>query len=151
VRSSTNSLAHSSGDKEKIMTSKQEQIEAQKELRKILRGVSEIRTMAEWTGSTAYVRLFIIRNNQILDITHKAGVAMGEKTAHAVNKPYGLKYGGYGYGKEFTAVYDLGRTLYPKGYKHTTKECHSNDHVNHGDGDNLFHRDGGYKFNQRTI
>lgn len=78
-------------------------------------------------------------------------VAMGEKTAHAINKPYGFKRGGWGYGKEFDVVYGLGRTLYPKGYKHTKRNCHSNDHVNHGNYDNTYHKDGGYKFSQRSI
>lgn len=131
--------------------SNEERESARKELRQILKGKDTIKTLAEWTGSTAYVRLFIVKNNELIDITHNAGVAMGEKTSHAVSKPYGFKRGGWGYGKEFSVVYDLGRTLYPKGYKHTVKNCHSNDHVNRGDGDNLHHRDGGYKFYQRSI
>lgn len=125
------------------------QAEAQKELRKLLQGQDTIRTIAEWTGSTAYVRVFIIKNNEIRDFTHLAGEAMGEKTVHAVNKPYGFKRGGYGYGREFDVVYGIGRALYPKGYKHTVRNCHSNDHSNGVDRD--WHTDGGYRFNQRSI
>lgn len=115
-------------------------------LRRLLKGQHQITTVTEWTGSTAYVRLFIVKNNELINITHRAGEAMGSKTVHAVSKPYGLKYGGWGYSKPFQAVYDLGRALYPKGYKHTTKNCHSNDHFNGVT--RAKHRDGGYKFKQ---
>lgn len=126
-----------------------ERNEVQAELRKTLQGQHEILTLAEWRGSTAFVRLFIVKHNRLIDITFNAGVAMAEKTAHLPSQPYGLKYGGYGYGKEFQAVYDLGRTLYPKGYKHTTRNCHSNDHSNGVE--RAHHTDGGYKFAQRSI
>ena len=129
---------------------KEERTEAQGELRRILKGQDTIRTLAVWTGSTAYVRLFIVKNNKLIDITGQAGVAMGEKTTHAPSKPYGFKRGGYGYGKEFDVVFSLGRTLYPKGYKHTKKECHSNDHVNGWDGVSK-HHEGGYRFRKETI
>lgn len=130
---------------------KEQREEAQAELRQILKGQDTIKTLAEWRGSTAFVRLFIVKNNELIDITHNAGMAMAEKTAHMPSQPYGFKRGGYGYGKEFDVVYGLGATLYPKGYKHTKRNCHSNDHVNRGDGDNLYHRNGGYKFSQRSI
>jgi hypothetical protein len=48
---------------------KEEREEAKAELRKILQGQSEIRTLAEWTGSTAYVRLFVVKNKELVDIT----------------------------------------------------------------------------------
>jgi len=142
------------------MEAREEQQQAVKELRKLLQGQDTIMTLAQWTGSTAYVRLFVVKNNQLIDITHRAGEAMGDKTVHSVNKPYGLKYGGYGYGKEFAAVYGLGSALYRKGYKHTLKNCHSNDHSNYSrnDGGNFdasklpdWHTAGGYRFSQRSI
>lgn len=123
--------------------------EIKAELRKTLQGQHEILTLAEWRGSTAFVRLFIVKNNQLIDLTHNAAMAMGEKSAHMPSQPYGLKRGGYGYGKEFDVVYGLGRTLYPKGFKHLTKNCHANDHFN-GD-DTNHHKDGGYRFKQRSI
>lgn len=129
---------------------KEERQQIQSELRKTLQGQHEILTLAEWRGSTAFVRLFIIKNNQLIDLTFNVAMAMGEKAAHLPSQPYGLKRGGYGYGKEFDVVYGLGRTLYPNGYKHTTRECHSNDHFNGWDGASR-HRDGGYRFKQRSI
>lgn len=123
--------------------------EARKSLRKLLQGQDTILTSAEWTGSTAYVRLFVIKNNKLIDITHQAGEAIGDKTIHNVNKPYGFKRGGYGYNREFDVVYSLGHALYPKGYKHT-KNCQSNDHVNGWDGVSK-HSSGGYRFRQRSI
>lgn len=127
-----------------------DKVAEQRHLRKLLRGQDTILTLAEWRGnSTAYVRLFVVKNNQLIDFTHSAGVAMGDKTVHAPSKPYGLKFGGWGYGKEFQAVYNLGRALYPKGYKHTSKHCHSNDHSNGVDRE--WHTNGGYKFYQRSI
>lgn len=126
-----------------------EREESRAELRKILQGQHEILTLAEWRGSTAFVRVFIVKNNQLIDLTHNVGVAMAEKTAHLPSQPYGLKRGGYGYGKEFDVVYGIGRTLYPKGYKHTKNNCHSNDHSNGVDRE--WHTDGGYRFKQRSI
>jgi hypothetical protein len=128
---------------------KSEREETAAELRKLLRGHHEILTLAEWRGSTAYVRLFIVKHNRLINITSNAGVAMGERISHRPSQPYGFKRGGYGYGREFDVVYGLGRTLYPKGHKHTVKHCHSNDHSN-GD-KRAWHPDGGYKFNQRSI
>lgn len=124
--------------------SQDERVEAAKSLRETLRGQHQITTSTEYTGLTAYVRLFIVKNNEIRDITFMAGMAMNEKTRHN-NGHYGLKFGG-GYSNPFSAVYNLGRTLYPKGYRHTAKNCHSNDHFN---GDvRTIHPDGGYKFKQ---
>ena len=106
-------------------------------------------TLAEYRGMTAFVRLFIIKNNKLVELTHDVASALGENSAHRDSQPYGLKRGGYGYGKEFDVVYTLGRVLYPKGYKHTAKNCHSNDHSNGVA--NTWHTDGGYKFKQVSI
>lgn len=128
---------------------KEEREQSQAELRSILKGHDEIMTLAEWRGSTAFVRLFIVKKNRLVELTWQASVAMGERYVHRESQPYGIKRGGYGYGKEFDVVYSLGRTLYPKGYKHTKNNCHSNDHSNGVD--RAWHNDGGYKFRQRSI
>lgn len=127
-----------------------EREESRAELRKILQGQHEILTLAEYRGMTAFVRVFIVKNNQLVDLTWQAAVALGEKSAHLPSQPYGLKRSGYGYSKEFDVVYNIGRVLYPKGYNHTAKNCHSNDHANGWDGVSK-HNDGGYRFKQRSI
>lgn len=129
--------------------SKEQTEEARKDLKKLLQGQHEIKTLAEYRGMTAFVRLFIVKNNELVEFTHLAATALGENSAHRDSQPYGLKRGGYGYSKEFDVVYSIGRVLYPKGYKHTLRNCHSNDH---SDGKpNTWHKVGGYRFRQRSI
>jgi len=145
----------------KAQQAEAEKQEAAKDLRKLLQGQSVIYTITEYTKSgTAYVRLYTMKNGAPRNITNLAARAMGDKTYDSPSGFYCLKYGGWGYSKPFQAVYSLGSALYPKGYRHTAKNCHSNDHSNYTrtDGSNFdrsnlpeWHRDGGYKFHQQEI
>jgi hypothetical protein len=64
----------------------------------------------------------------------------------------GIKVGGCGMDMGFHLVYNLGRTLYPKGVSCPGRDlCQSNDHVNPGPDRNRYgkgvkHRDSGYAF-----
>lgn len=57
----------------------------------------------------------------------------------------GIRIGGAGMDMGFALVYNLGRTLWPNGYRCTGKGCHSNDHTNgHPIDGRSKHHDGGY-------
>jgi hypothetical protein len=69
----------------------------------------------------------------------------------------GIKVGGCGMDMGFHLVYNLGRTLWPKGYKCPGKlTCRGNDHVNPGEQRDDYsrkhhHRDAGYALEQRWL
>jgi hypothetical protein len=118
-------------------------------------------------SSRALVRLHIavIGENgraAIRDITQSAAKAMGEKITWPRNGGEGgIAFGGWGYSKEFQAVYALGRALYPDGVRcagdlKSKPKCRSNDHVN-GDPKGYsrakghVHADSGYTYWQQAI
>lgn len=132
--------------------------EARGEMREDLYWVSTIYTTAEYASknaTTAHVKLYVPRNSgyglYIQQITFRAAEAMGDK----LSDRGGIKFGGYGYNKEFMAVYNLGRSLYPDGYYCTGNgDCHSNDHTNEWQRErstDWHHSDGGYRFMQSSL
>lgn len=126
------------------------------ELRSTLRPHQMIYTTGERTNPRSpnvHVRMFTAEQNEdkspyIRDITLLAARATG----NALSDLRGIVYGGYGYSKEFQAVYGLGRALFPKGYQCTGDGCRSNDHTNGTPRDGkTHHRDGGYYFTQSSL
>jgi hypothetical protein len=67
-----------------------------------------------------------------------------------------LKISGCGMDVGFEAIYDLGRALYPDGFRCSGNNCVSNDHMN-GDpkgytqDETHIHSNGGYAFRQRWL
>jgi hypothetical protein len=118
------------------------------ELRESLKNVSTIYTVDKGTPAVAQIELYMVRGNRIVRLTYIAAKAMGDK----LSKQGALAYGGWGYSKEFQAVYSLGRALYPDGYRCQGKNCHSNDHSNGKPRDGRSkHGDGGYRFLQAAL
>ena len=144
-----------------------ERDEHRAELRELLTPGQTIYTLdvSTGSGSRALVRLYIAMprgGGAIRDITYAAARAMGENITWPRNGGNGgIAFGGYGYSKEFQAVYSLGSALYPDGVRcagdlRTKPRCRSNDHVN-GDPKGYsrakghIHRDGGYTYSQESI
>lgn len=144
----------------------QEQNEACKELRKLLKPGQVIYTILRHVSSSGMFRVIDLaivvpdiatiypRNDdgtrdydnpirkkvghKIRSIGYLAAQAMGDKW-HDKN---GISAGGCGMDMGFHLVYSLGRTLYPKGVRCTGDErtCQSNDHVNPGEDRNRYDR-----------
>lgn len=114
-------------------------------LRKLLPPGSTILTMLNHvskSGMTRSISLYIARRSEILDITAHAAVAM-ERSIDVRHR--GIRIGGCGMDMGFALVYDLGRTLNPKGFKHNKNTHPRNGSTSPRDSD------GGYTYNQRWI
>lgn len=74
------------------------------------------------------------QGGEILDITYAAAKAMNDR----VGNYSGIVAGGCGMDMGFELVYNLGRTLWSKGYGCVGDKCSSNDHSN-GDRDRTPH------------
>lgn len=141
-----------------------ERDEYRAELRELLTPGQTIYTSDVSTGSSsrALIRLYVVHCGKLRDITPAAARAMGENITWPRNGGNGgIAFGGYGYSKEFQAVYSLGSALYPEGVRcagdlKSRPRCRSNDHVN-GDprgysrAKGHVHRDGGYTYRQESI
>ena len=141
-----------------------ERDECRTHLREMLTPGQAIYTADVSTGSgpRALVRLYVVHCGELRDITSLAARAMGESITWPRNGDKGgIAFGGYGYSKEFQAVYSLGRSLYPDGVRcagdlKSMPRCRSNDHSN-GDPKGYsrakghVHRDGGYTYSQESI
>lgn len=89
------------------------------------------------SGMMHHIQLKIVRNGDICDITYYVARAMGEK----IDAKYGgIKIGDCGMDMGAELIYDLGRTLWPKG----TDKPHG---TRNGEPDNA----GGYALKQRWI
>ena len=88
------------------------------------------------SGMMRHISLYISENGDIINITHLAANAMGEKRADNG----GIKIGGCGMDMGFSLVYSLGATLWPKG---TDKP--------HGRRNGKPDTDGGYALNQQWL
>lgn len=133
-----------------------ERAEYASELRNLLPEHATIYTTAEYASSratTAHVSLHaaLIREDgtpYIHRLTYAAAKAMGE----TLSDRNGIRYGGWGYSKEFQAVYSLSRALFPDGYTCTGPNCKSNDHFNGSPRDGVMHHnDGGYYYSQSSL
>lgn len=85
-------------------------------------------------------------NGRPFNLGWNAATVMGDRYDQ---KREGIAVGGAGMDMGFHLVYNLGATLWPKGYRCSGKKrgCHSNDHSNgpHYEPDGrMHHRDGGY-------
>lgn len=110
---------------------KDEQAEAKKDLRKMLKPGAEVKVVQRHVSSSGMSRrlsLFYINGRgQMFDITRKAAAAMGER----LQEDWTIKVGGAGMDMHFATVYGLSRTLYPDGHRCTGERgCPSNDHNN---------------------
>ena len=146
---------------------REDQREAAAELRELLTPGQTIRTADYAVRNTSYVRMYVIdkaRHNgkaYIRDITELAARAMGDKVVYPSTGRGGLRYGGWGYSRQYMAVYSLGHALYPDGIRcagdlKSKPRCASNDHTN-GDPKGYsrakghVHSDGGYAFTQASL
>lgn len=109
---------------------RQQQIEAQEELRTILApgdAVGVIQRHVSRSGMMRYLSLRVIDGR---DITRLAALAMGEKV-HEYGGHSVIKVSGCGMDMHFHTVYGLARTLWPNGAPCAGRgKCRSNDHFN---------------------
>lgn len=118
----------------------EERNEVIKDLKKILRPGDTIYTQVTHVASSGMSRsiiLFIGRKREVINITWWVARAMDE-TIDRTNG--GIKVGGCGMDMGFELVYNLGKTLWPKG---TSKP--------HGTRNGVPDHDGGYALKQRWI
>jgi len=131
----------------------QEKEKAIKSLKKILKPGDTIFTKLNYcssNGMTRAISLIVMRNNEPLDISYDAAIAMGDKL-HKTHD--GITIGGCGMDMGFALVYNLSSTLYRNGFNCIgEKKCPSNDHVN---GDRNYnkhkHNSSGYALRQRWL
>lgn len=118
-----------------------EQSEAIASLRKLLKAGSTVYTVlrhVSTSGMTRHIDLYTIKNNQPQRISWSAAKAMGYTL-----KDDGIVTQGCGMDMGFHLVYNLGRTLFPKGFK--VKGVGRN-------GDTSGHdKNGGYALNHRWM
>lgn len=112
-------------------------------------------------GDSRHIKLYLVKDNSILDITRWVALAEGYKRNPNTG---GIIVGGGGMNMCFMVVYSLGKALYPDGVPCTgnssctltpdgRERCQSNDHVN-GSKDYTIghlHRDGGYAFREISL
>ena len=93
---------------------KAEQEEAIAYLRAVLRPGDTVYTKSEHvsrSGMMHHISLYVIRENEPINITYRAAAALDYCLADR-----GLKVGGYGMDMGFAVVYNLSRTLFPDGF-----------------------------------
>jgi hypothetical protein len=96
------------------------------------------------SGMLRVIQLIKFEADRPLHIGYNAALAMDDRYDRDRE---GIRVGGAGMDMGFHLVYNLGRTLWPNGYRCSGKGCHSNDHANgpHYTPDGrMKHRDGGY-------
>jgi hypothetical protein len=119
--------------------------ETKEELRALLKPGDEILTHVNHvsrSGMSRSISMKIIRDNQILDISYDAALVMGDKIDQRHD---GIKISGCGMDMGFAIVYNLGRTLYPEGFK-----LADNQYGRNGDKSG-YDNDGGYALKQRWL
>lgn len=110
------------------------------------------------SGMSRSIRVFVMSNNEPIDITYYAMVLLGLKVDQTNG---GVKMSGCGMDMGFALVYDLSRVLFRDKFEcignsdEYSKRCPSNDHVNSGPGRNDYtphmHSNGGYALRQRWL
>jgi len=148
------------------MATNSDMIEAQDKLREWLRPGTTVYTSLDHvsrSGMSRRISAHIVQDGEIVDITWLVSRAGAGK----LHRDGGIVMGGCGMDMGFALVYNLGRTLYPNGFRCTgsdgwtpsgrrsrTPRCMSNDHVN---GPFPYSRgrkhtgDGGYALAQRWL
>ena len=120
---------------------KEEKAERIKWLKSLLKPGEPIYTILRHcsrSGMYRVVSLYMIRKNEPYCLDFAAELLFGYDRKHQ-----GCKVRGYGMNMGFKLVYDLGRILYPKGFK-TKKGYIRNSPMK-------FDPDGGYAFHQRWL
>jgi hypothetical protein len=130
----------------------EEMEKAKEELRALLKLGSEVLTQVKHVSRSGMMRVIttrFIKDGQLLDLDYSISKATGYKLH---NKYDGIKIEGCGMDMGFALIYDLSRTLYPKGFECIGEGCPSNDHAN-GDRDYTphHHESGGYAIRQRWL
>lgn len=129
--------------------------EAKAELRKLLKPGDTVYTILRHVSSSGMFRtidVVVIRKSEYKDARHSGyyprnisywvGLATDTKLS---KKHEGLEVGGAGMDMGFHLVYNLGRVLYPKGFKHNAKTHARNGSTEPRD------NDGGYALNQEWL
>jgi hypothetical protein len=134
--------------------SKAEQEEARAMLRDHLRPGVTVYTILRHRSASGMLRVIDLLTQE------KDGPRwLGYNAARAMGDTYddardGIRVGGCGMDMGFALVYNLGRTLWPDGFRCSGKGCQSNDHSNgphyRPDG-RMKHRDGGYALRHRWL
>ena len=126
-------------------TQKVEQAVAILELRKLIKAGDTVYTLLKHCSSSGMMRVidvYVIKKNKPM--------RLGWTVAKAVNRTYnrrheGVQVGGCGMDMGFELVYNLGRKLYPQGFK-----LRKGQYGRNGDTSG-FDRDGGYAFEQKWL
>lgn len=96
--------------------------EAIRELRKMLKVGDTVYTQlvsVSRSGMSRKIAVKIARGGQIIDITHYAALA----TSYTIDRDaWALKVGGAGMDMGYHVVYSLGRAMWPKGHRCTTRK-----------------------------
>lgn len=115
------------------------------ELRKLLKPGMTVYTVLRHRSSSGMSRvidLFVVQKGQPVRISYDAAKVMDRTYDGERN---GIKIGGCGMDMGFALVYNLGRKLYPNGFK-----LRKGNHARNGDTSG-FDKDGGYALNQRWL
>ena len=116
-------------------------------LRKTLKPGDKIYTITRHVSRSGMVRrisVFIVKDGVIFDLDYQIAEA-GLYSRH--HSEEGLVVGGCGMDMHFSVVYELGRALYPDGFKLPKGSFR---HFGHDDTPG-FERDGGYAFQKETL
>lgn len=130
---------------------RREQAEAIERLRKLIEPGSTVRTMLKHVSRSGMYRriaVIICSDGEPENISGLVATACGLRW----HDDGSVGMGGCGMDMGFAVVYDLSRTLWPKGAPCIGEKCPSNDHDN-GDRDYTphVHRDGGYTLRHRWL
>jgi len=130
-------------------TAKAEKLEENKrclkQLRKWLRPGDTVYTVLKHcsaSGMSREIDLLIVRKNEVIRI----GYYVARVTDRAIGNHGGVKIGGCGTDMGFALVYELSRTLFPKGFKVGRKGTHARNGDKTG-----FDTDGGYALNHSWL
>ena len=95
------------------------------------------------SGMSRHIKLYVANGKDIINITRAAAVVGGDRISNTTD---GIVVSGCGMDMGFNCVYNLGRVLFPKGFK-TTKRTGARNGSTIGTKD----IDGGYAFNHRWL
>ena len=126
--------------------------EAVSELHQLLKPGDTVQTILRHVSRSGMTRTI----SPIINGRNRSYVVAAALDYKTDDKRDGIKIGGCGMDMGFHLVYNLSRTLWPKGYQccgdEDGRRCRSNDHSN---GDRSYnphiHEDGGYALNQEWL
>lgn len=129
-----------------VWDDKMKQSEAKEKLRTMLSAGDTVYTRVDnvaRSGMSRRISLFVIRDNEPLNITYLAAHAMGDGAKYDRSRYYGIRVDGCGMDMCFHIVYCLGRALFPDGFK--VEGCGRNGEMSGWD------EDGGYALKNREF